>query len=63
MISCIHITKLYSNCSVSAGDYDPYSNVYANQSYDPEGEDYGYEPTEKVDESYIHEWFHYRPSL
>ena len=40
-------------CSPVSDGFDPYSNVYTNQSFDPEADDYPYEPTEKADDGFI----------
>ena len=52
MIAFKENNTVYITSSVSAG-FDPYSNVYTNQSYDPEADDYTYEPTEKADDGFI----------
>ncbi|KAK7481552.1 hypothetical protein BaRGS_00027201, partial [Batillaria attramentaria] len=55
LLICIPLRKLHLLCVSQnekdsfSGDphFDPYSNVYNNQSFDPEGEEYPYEVTEK----------------
>lgn len=62
LLICIPLRKLHLLCmsqNEKPGDlygdpqYDPYPNVYSNQSFDPDGEEYPYETTEKQGSTFL----------
>lgn len=60
LLICIPLRKLALLCKaqnekpmLEEPSYDPYTNVYSNQSFDPEGEDYIYEPADKQGSGFL----------